>query len=468
LLISPVVSAKAEEAAVYTTTMVYYVQNIGANQALNVRATIYLFDNLSGWADQVVVSEAITVDGVPVSPPIVKTEDNRWTQVPLGELSPGQTKQIKVVQVMKVGAVDLKIDPSNVGTDVPQDPSVYTQPVSGLFESDDPLIQSLARRLTENTSNLYYKARQVFDFVVENPENDQHLRYQRQSVDHSALWALQNKVGDCTEFSNLFVALARAAGIPAKVVSGYAYLPLYNPAAATDADELGHAYVIFYLPSYGWVPADAVWPSYQGSFGKLDYAHIAGASTDGNGVVRPDRWIWPGPGVFSWNWQQYLGEETELTGSHSGTITPEILVQSTIQTPSQMSDDRLSVTLTVKNMGKSPANDLVAQLNLDSTYFEVITGPQKKATLATMEQWVVNFDVKVRSAAYGTTQKLNSEVTFNSSDGSVSGTFLSTGQAQVTIGAKVVPPPTDSTTLYIVIAAAAVAVVVLAVFLKRR
>ena len=41
----------------------------------------------------------------------------------------------------------------------------------------------------------------------------------------NALEALQSRRGDCTEHSVLFVALARALGIPARVAVGIAYWP---------------------------------------------------------------------------------------------------------------------------------------------------------------------------------------------------------------------------------------------------
>ena len=474
LLAVPAVRAQASESAVYTTTMTYDFQNVGSNQAVNARATIYLFGKVTGWGNQEVISESITVNGEKVAPQIFETADNRWTQISLDNFSPGQTKTVKVVQVLKVSAVNLNISPNNVGTTIPAELMVYTQPVARLYESNDPSIQALAKQVSD-TSNLYQKAKQLFNLVLESPDNKEHLRYERQpGVEHSALWGLQNKVGDCTEFSNLFVALLRAAGIPAKSVSGFAYLPLYNPTGdVMDAETLGHAYSIFYLPNYGWVPADAVWPRYIGSFGELDYAHIAGASTGGESAFGKDGISWPGPGKFNWNWQAYSGQNTDLSGSWSGTIIPEILVNVSLQPSSQIQDGTLGVTVTIKNMGRSEAKDLVAQLKPDDKYFEVTTEPQRKASLASQNQWVTNFNLKVKEAAYGTTQTLVSEVTFNSSDGSVSGNFLAIARTQLPIAAKptTTPPgqlPMDNTMLFVLIGVVAVVVVVIAVVVKRR
>ena len=458
--------------AVYSTTMTYNIQNVGSNQALNIKATIYLFGKVSGWGNQEVISESITVDGKKVNSQIIETPDNRWTQINLGDLSPGATKVIEVDQVLKVSAVDLNINPSNVGSTIPSELMVYTQPVAGLYESDDPSIQALARQFS-GTSNLYDRARQIFDLVLESPDNKQHLTYQVQPVEHSALWGLQNKVGDCTEFSNLLVALLRAAGIPAKGVVGYAYNTLHNlTGTTTDINALGHAYVIFYLPNYGWVPADALWPRYTGSFGELNQEHIAGASTDGVGVVKNDI-DWPGPGNIKTPFQIHTGKDTQLNYTTPGTITPEILVNVSLQPESQVKDGTLGVTVTIKNMGLSEAKDLVAQLKPDDRYFEVVTEPQRKASLASQNQWMTNFNLKVKEGAYGTESTLVSEVAFSSSDGSVSGNFLSTGSKPLSIATKptTTPPSSiitlDNTMLYAVIALVAVALVAV-VMLKRR
>jgi transglutaminase-like putative cysteine protease len=71
-------------------------------------------------------------------------------------------------------------------------------------------------------------------------------------TDHGALWALKNGKGDCTEFSDLFVALCRAKNIPARVWEGY----------LTDdipkGDTAKHIRAEAYTRKYGWVPFDAL------------------------------------------------------------------------------------------------------------------------------------------------------------------------------------------------------------------
>jgi transglutaminase-like putative cysteine protease len=68
--------------------------------------------------------------------------------------------------------------------------------------------------------------------------------------DRGALWALQNRSGDCTEFAYLFTTLCRASGIPSRVMGGYYVLKncVLNPSDY-------HNWAEFYLDGQ-WRVAD--------------------------------------------------------------------------------------------------------------------------------------------------------------------------------------------------------------------
>jgi len=67
------------------------------------------------------------------------------------------------------------------------------------------------------------------------------------------LWALEKRLGDCSEYSYLFVALCRAAGIPARIQAGFAFH------SENEVLEDGHMWAEYYLENYGWVPVDVTW-----------------------------------------------------------------------------------------------------------------------------------------------------------------------------------------------------------------
>jgi len=116
----------------------------------------------------------------------------------------------------------------------------YTKP-SDKIESDDPEISKLAKEIVGNETNPYKKAGLIYDFVT------RHITYEIQDHELGAKYAYNNGKGDCTEFATLFAAMCRSEGIPVRLVEGY----------LCDSDtRAGHIWTEFYVPPYGWVPAD--------------------------------------------------------------------------------------------------------------------------------------------------------------------------------------------------------------------
>jgi transglutaminase-like putative cysteine protease len=90
----------------------------------------------------------------------------------------------------------------------------------------------------------------------------------------------------CMEFTDLFVALSRAAGIPAREVDGYAYTtnshlkPLtFTSAGSSNKSEILHAWAEYWnKDEKRWVQVDPTWGSTTGGvdyFNKLDMNHFA-------------------------------------------------------------------------------------------------------------------------------------------------------------------------------------------------
>lgn len=88
----------------------------------------------------------------------------------------------------------------------------------------------------------------------------------------SALDALDRGAGDCTESAVLLAALARAAGIPARVANGLVY-----------SRELYHGVGNVFMP-HSWVIAfvDGEWRSFDAALGDFDASHIAVTIGDGD------------------------------------------------------------------------------------------------------------------------------------------------------------------------------------------
>jgi len=77
-------------------------------------------------------------------------------------------------------------------------------------------------------------------------------------VRSSALEALAHGRGVCQDFAHLSLAVLRAAGIPARYVSGYLH-PAPDAAIGTRVDGQGHAWVEWWCGGwYGWDPTHAI------------------------------------------------------------------------------------------------------------------------------------------------------------------------------------------------------------------
>ena len=84
-----------------------------------------------------------------------------------------------------------------------------------------PMIRALARNLVAGQKNAWQAAKRISTWVYDNLD--------KVLVDSfTALDALQDRRGECQSHTNLFTAVARAAGIPTKVVNGLVYSQEYK------------------------------------------------------------------------------------------------------------------------------------------------------------------------------------------------------------------------------------------------
>ncbi len=137
------------------------------------------------------------------------------------------------------------------------------------WQTSNPKIQALAHEL--KTPNA------IYDWVVSNLSYD-YGRVKPNVERFGATKAIDNpKNAICTEFTDTFIAIARAAGIPAREINGYAYTenPQIQPLSLV-ADVL-HAWPEYWDASRGvWVPVDPTWGETSGIdyFTKLDLRHF--------------------------------------------------------------------------------------------------------------------------------------------------------------------------------------------------
>ncbi|MEK6973950.1 MAG: transglutaminase-like domain-containing protein [Nanoarchaeota archaeon] len=134
------------------------------------------------------------------------------------------------------------LEPEKI-TDINQD---IIEKTNSLVQGDDDLFQAT------------YK---IAEWVKSNIKYD--LNTLTETASQKSSWVFQNKEGVCDEITSLFISMARAAGIPARFVTGMVYTNLNN-------DFGNHGWAEVYFPGYGWVPFDVTF----GQYGWIDPSHI--------------------------------------------------------------------------------------------------------------------------------------------------------------------------------------------------
>jgi transglutaminase-like putative cysteine protease len=115
-------------------------------------------------------------------------------------------------------------------------------------------VRAIARRETRGKTTVVAQARALYDWVYD------HMQYDK-SVPGWGLgdipYCLKVGKGNCTDFHTLFIALARAAGIPARWSIGFPLAYGDGKDGSAPQQVAGyHCWAEFYAPGAGWVPVD--------------------------------------------------------------------------------------------------------------------------------------------------------------------------------------------------------------------
>lgn len=113
----------------------------------------------------------------------------------------------------------------------------------------DDRIQEMAAKVTEGKQSDLEKAKAIYDYVIQTMVYDKSGRGWGRG---STVYACEVRKGNCTDFHSLFIAMARASGIPSRFKIG-AQIPADQPEGILGY----HCWAEFYLPEAGWIPIDA-------------------------------------------------------------------------------------------------------------------------------------------------------------------------------------------------------------------
>ena len=134
-----------------------------------------------------------------------------------------------------------RIDPEKVGAFDTGDPVYRYYTRTQEYAELTPAVVALARDIAGEERNPYLQARAIYSWCMNN------IDYVY-PPDRGILHSLPRRTGDCGEYCLIFISLCRAMGIPARVANGH---------WCCLAKKNYHVWSEFFLPGYGWVPADA-------------------------------------------------------------------------------------------------------------------------------------------------------------------------------------------------------------------
>jgi len=113
----------------------------------------------------------------------------------------------------------------------------------------DGAVKKLADSITKGKRSVLEKAKAIYDWTCENMYRDPATRGCGKG---EVCELLKKPGGKCTDISSVYVALARAAGVPAREVFGLRL----GKKAEEDVTTWQHCWVEFFLPGKGWIPVD--------------------------------------------------------------------------------------------------------------------------------------------------------------------------------------------------------------------
>ena len=190
------------------------------------------------------------LSGIKFSPEPIKYEKDQWGQkiavFNFKDLDPSESIEVSMNVSLETSAIRYFIYPEDVGAEIPSDIKKLYLTDDTKFEINHPYIQNVVEKVTEGETNIYWKARKLFQHLIENME------YKLAGGWNTAPTVLKRGNGSCSEYSFSYIALCRAAGVPARYVGS-----LVVRGDDASYDDVFHRWCEIYLPGYGWVPVDA-------------------------------------------------------------------------------------------------------------------------------------------------------------------------------------------------------------------
>ncbi|KKU25702.1 MAG: Transglutaminase family protein [Microgenomates group bacterium GW2011_GWA2_46_16] len=208
--------------------------------------------------------QQVSIDALNPKPiGVARDDDGNW--LARYSLKGGQKLSIEAVV-----SVTISLSPNETQKKLDEgEIAQYLKPLP-YWEADDPAIKTLAAT--------YTTPKAIYDYVVSTLSYD-YERVKTTPKRKGAIEALKTpKSAICMEFTDLFIAIARAAGIPARESVGYAHTTNAKLRPLSLVTDVLHAWPEYYDRESGvWIPVDPTWGNTTGGvdyFDVFDFNHI--------------------------------------------------------------------------------------------------------------------------------------------------------------------------------------------------
>lgn len=207
-------------------------------------------------AQQLLDFEVVSAPG----PWRIVTEPDRGNRFLLVEVAAPKTEQLETVVAFTLRREEIcvDIDPQQVGQLTPRHRKFFAEAtrMDAPNMAVTPAILDIAKEVCGNETNPALQTRALLGYVAAQADHYSKDPSKPSCGIGNAENCLKNAGGCCTDLHSLFISLARARGIPARLQMGYRLL--HKNAGVEQVDPGYRCWAEYFLPGYGWIPADIV------------------------------------------------------------------------------------------------------------------------------------------------------------------------------------------------------------------
>lgn len=186
------------------------------------------------------------------SMPVTDTVTDQWGQrtahFHFANIPNGQAIDIVSTTDVMTNDVRFYVYPDKVGKiqDIPADIKAKYLKDDEKYQINHPVIKDAVSKALGNETNAYWIARKLYQYLFDK------MYYEMVGGWNTAPAVLERGNGSCSEYTFLYIALCRAAGLPARYVGA-----VVVRGDESSMDDVFHRWAEVYIPNYGWIPVDA-------------------------------------------------------------------------------------------------------------------------------------------------------------------------------------------------------------------